>query len=1537
MKPPLSLLSLWLLCLLMLTIGYRAAAQTPSADQNYVLTKTFRGAGATQPVATIEYVDGLGRSVQSVGYRASPGQKDIVTSVTYDAFGRTDKTYLPAPATGGTGALAPDQPAQAVSFYGDNVPYTQPVYEASPLNRVQRQFGAGNAWRTADRAVGMSYLVAGAGEVRLWTTTPGAGTTAGTLTSSGFYAAGELYKTQTSDENRNLVIEYKDKQGLVVQKNVQDGGTAAAPTWMVTSYVYDDFDRRAYVIPPKLYAEKVATATGTVTLSDAADAELLFAYRYDGRGRMIEKLVPGGGWTHIVYNKIDQPVLTQHARQREQGRWSFTKYDPFGRVALAGEMASTADRAALQTQADAATVQFENRTTGGVFGYSNNAFPSVTAAQVNLASYYDDYNWGVPTALGFVPFNNLTQKPARGLATGSIARVIGQGDIAGTLLTSVTYYDEKNRPVQTFAQNPFGGYTRSDLSLSFGGELLSRTASSSYTDGKTGYTTVTGYQYDHVGRKTRTNHAVGSGTTAPQGLPLAQYVYDEVGRLVQKRIQPGTYRTIEPLPDTTTITRNTAISGTVTDKAGKITLKNGFSIAGGGSVYTAEPNAPRYGQTAALQVMDYRYNIRGWLTALNGGTINSTENDLFAMQLNYQEDGINYNGNISGQSWLSHNVKTAPARRYAYTYDAANRLTGATYSGGKYSGENSSLSGMQYDKNGNILALSRSGMRAGTPTAPTAFGAVDGLSYTYQAGSNKLSAVSDAVNSNQAVGDFRDGNTVGNDYEYYSDGSLSRDKNKGITTISYNYLGLVETVQVNGSGQSGTINFYYDATGRKWRKKVYNQTSQQTALTDYDGEIVFETDPSQGKTHALSFIAHEEGRLIPDPQSGQLVYEYHYKDHLGNLRVAFRQQRPQNTQASLSMEPQLALREEAAFENVAQNRVAGPAHSGNYAARVEHETGPGKTVKLQAGETLKASVFAHLEESGKKRTNWIPVPVLGDEPTMVDGKMRKKPVIRGGIALPVKFGKKHEELPEAYLQLIAKDSSGKVVSLQTARVSKAAVGDWEELNLTYQAKEEQTVEVNVVNSSAQTAVYFDDLQLTQEPPLIVQENHYDPWGLNLVGIETTGNPNHKYQYLNREKQEEFGLNWLDLEARMYGPPEGRFWSVDPLPDTEGQESLSPYQYAWNNPVNKSDPDGKLPSDPPSGASLAVHTALDVVGLIPGFGEIADGANALIYLAEGNKTDAALSAAAMIPIAGWAATAGKAVRTADKVVDAVKSGNKLADATKAAAKACGCFTESTLVLTEQGKKKIKDIKVGDKVWAFDEKSSRLALKLVTHTFTYQRDTIYYVKVGSELLETTSDHPFFIGGKWLKVKELRVGQFVKLYSGQELEITSIDIVPQQTKVYNFTVADFHTYYVSNLAVLVHNSGPCDPNLAKAGEDLYVGTYSTSYNANKKTGLNKTHTPHHAVQDAVSTNTHSSGVTINLQKGIHKQTATYKRPVRDISGRMSGAPGANKNNKNPLRVHLAADVKELRNLLKNNGYDQTTINRQLSELIRQNNLGK
>ena len=82
-----------------------------------------------------------------------------------------------------------------------------------------------------------------------------------------------------------------------------------------------------------------------------------------------------------------------------------------------------------------------------------------------------------------------------------------------------------------------------------------------------------------------------------------------------------------------------------------------------------------------------------------------------------------------------------------------------------------------------------------------------------------------------------------------------------------------------------------------------------------------------------------------------------------------------------------------------------------------------------------------------------------------------------------------------------------------------------------------------------------------------------------------------------------------------------------------------------------------------------HTALDVAGMVPVIGEAADLANAGWYLAEGDKTNAALSAASAIPLAGNFATgakwAKKGVDAVDLVSDGAKAVDRAGDAVKAA--------------------------------------------------------------------------------------------------------------------------------------------------------------------------------------------------------------------------------------------------------------------------------
>ena len=67
----------------------------------------------------------------------------------------------------------------------------------------------------------------------------------------------------------------------------------------------------------------------------------------------------------------------------------------------------------------------------------------------------------------------------------------------------------------------------------------------------------------------------------------------------------------------------------------------------------------------------------------------------------------------------------------------------------------------------------------------------------------------------------------------------------------------------------------------------------------------------------------------------------------------------------------------------------------------------------------------------------------------------------------------------------------------------------------------------------------------------------------------------------------------------------------------------------------------------------MQTVLDVMGMIPVVGSVADGTNAVISLARGKYEEAALSTLAMIPIVGDAAGAAKIGKNLSKISDLPK--------------------------------------------------------------------------------------------------------------------------------------------------------------------------------------------------------------------------------------------------------------------------------------------
>jgi RHS repeat-associated protein len=269
------------------------------------------------------------------------------------------------------------------------------------------------------------------------------------------------------------------------------------------------------------------------------------------------------------------------------------------------------------------------------------------------------------------------------------------------------------------------------------------------------------------------------------------------------------------------------------------------------------------------------FNVRGQLRGVN---LDANENPqvsqdkLFSYKIDYHEDGRYFDGSISKQTWLA---KTPPSvagglRSYLYTYDIANRLTNAQYSG--VGNENYSVS-QSYDVNGNIQNLQRN-----SKTGANTWGLVDNLTYGYLNTGNKLQKVDDAVTGNAIASDFRD--VSGNDYAYSVDGKLTKDGNKNITNIRYNYLDLVSTIKfANGD----SVSYSYSSTGSRIQRKV-TKAGQPDSYTIYDGSMVY-TYAGASPTLAsfgISEIQNSEGRYV----NGKL--EYGYTDHVGNLRLSYK-------------------------------------------------------------------------------------------------------------------------------------------------------------------------------------------------------------------------------------------------------------------------------------------------------------------------------------------------------------------------------------------------------------------------------------------------------------------------------------------------------------------------------------------------------------------------------------------------------------------------------------------------------------------------
>ena len=706
--------------------------------------------------STITYLDGLGRPTQTVAVHAGGQGQDLVSHITYDALGRESKKYLPYPLVGGKGEYQSNAPVSAASNLGDANPYNITIYEASPLNRIVKQGGPGADWKISesankldDHSIKVKYSTNTDNEVKLFEAFNASGNKldnswhiAGGLIFVGYYAANQLWVTETLDENNtteaggNRIREYKDKLGRIVMKRVFVSESKKLDTY----YVYDDWGQLRAVFPP-LLSSNLTTFNGTeFTSTDLTNVtELAFLYCYDDQGHMTQKKVPGSDYVSMTYNEKDLLITSQDGNQRNAGISAYINYDDLNRVKSTG-------------------VGTEWLTKTYYDGLGEDGLED--ASWLNTTNSASDYA-------------NIDLTVKKGLVTGGQTRVIkADGTYVATGLSNRVYYDSRGRTVKSYKEYYAVGSSPFEtvcLKRSYTGTVLEEQTVQGNSLGT--LTLTKSLQYDHADRLRSICHriveVISSKTREEVPHLLNNLHYDGLGRLDRKSMgrMPAKYLKSNP---------NSEFAET---QYFKYNIRNWLTES---SAYrlvdkTAYDNAPSAEKLNFNVKLEYatskQYNGNIEKYSWNGGSYgllydgaNRLLSAIDESKQAYYDEELSYddNGNISTLKRSRHvNTSTTDiADNLTYTYSNSgkgNRLLKVADSellNVGYADVNSTGDDFSYDNNGNltqdkdkgietisynVLNLVRqvSGVTSGTSKAK---GVVQ--SYVWDGTGNKLSYIS---------------------------------------------------------------------------------------------------------------------------------------------------------------------------------------------------------------------------------------------------------------------------------------------------------------------------------------------------------------------------------------------------------------------------------------------------------------------------------------------------------------------------------------------------------------------------------------------------------------------------------------------------------------------------------------------------------------------------------------------------------------------------------------------------------------------------
>jgi RHS repeat-associated protein len=1127
----------------------------PTTDSSRVTINAW----ADSVLITTQYFDEVSRPYQTVIKQASPSKKDYVVPSYFDEFNRPSLGYLPfvqQTSNINDGKYKLSQFINDSSFYKSAFPneqiiYNQTTYEISPLQRVLKTTAEGNSWTGAGRGISYSQRANTVSDsVRLWAVAITGEDDVPTTTAT--YSAGSLLVNEVMDERGVKAVTYTDELGRTVLTKTQ---VASSPSsghagWLCTYYVYDEMNHLRMVIPPKATeALNNNTVNWNLATNSTINSGLCYRFYYDDRGRVTMKYIPGKGKSYIAYDLLDRVVMIQDPNLRQTDQWAFVKYDAQSRRTKSGLITSSLIKDTIIAQAA-----------------RNSDYPTLSGTYtITTEVYYDDYSWVGSSGTSL---------------TGSLITTNINSTNFNTSYNSYPQY-----PQQLTQSNRIRGTVTGVKKLILGTSnyLYTLTVYDDHTRpiqikeiNYSGGTDVLTTQYSFVSKVLRT-HLVQqkSGTNAQTHTLLTKYAYDHVGRL------SSIIKNIDGLGDKT-------IASNTYNELGQLQSK-----------------------TLPVTIQNFTYNIRGWLSSINKGFIDTagSTSGYFGEALFYDYGFTNsqFNGSIAGVKWKA--AGDGLARAYGFSYDNVNRLTVADFSQ-QNSGSTSwtkdkidyTVDGLSYDVGGNILTMRQKGLTVANPVT------IDSLTYQYFSNSNQLQKVSDGITDNSPIGDFKDTTLTGDDYTYDVNGNITKDYNRKMYTASngngavYNFLDKPDSIAIS---KKATVYYYYDASGMRVSKKV-NDYSSGTLISKtylYLNGFVYVSD-------SLQYVLYEEGRIRyaqkRNSSTGALYYAFEYdyflRDHLGNVRTVLTEGRDTSTYVA-TMETANQATEQALFSNEydpINTVVSKPSgfdadNSNSYVARlnassgVNKKTGPSLVLKVMAGDQVQLNTYAYYNtatqapESGVNIISDVLSALSSGVVNNSSGKLNNTTTVSNGLSTGVTQFLNNDRSydnsrPKAYLNYILFDdqmnyvaSNSGVVQVQPGSSKQALVASLQTIS------KNGYLYVYVSNESPQD-VYFDDITVKHFTGPLLQEQSYYPFGVEMAAIsdKAINKLSSAYKFNGGDEMEE-SISLYSTFYRGYDQQLGRFMGVDMM--SEQAVGMSSYQFGANNPAMFNDPLGDKLKDP----------------------------------------------------------------------------------------------------------------------------------------------------------------------------------------------------------------------------------------------------------------------------------------------------------------------------------------------------------------------